>query len=78
MAKIVIDPGHGGIDSGATKNDVSHVDYHGALDGSERVVKGGSWDLLADKMTISTRGRSNPYEKDTKTGFRVVLPNKKR
>ena len=53
-------------------------DYLGASTGSERVVKGGSWDLAADKVTVSNRSKATPSDKNITTGFRVVLPKVKR
>ena len=50
----------------------------GADSGKERVVKGGNVEFMADKITIYSRAKANPAEKNTFIGFRVVLSNVKR
>ena len=42
-------------------------------DGKYKIVKGGSWSYSGEDITADTRGRLSPGDKNTNTGFRVVL-----
>lgn len=46
----------------------------GAREGSNRVIRGGSWNGNAGGCRVSVRGNSNPAYRDNFIGFRVVSP----
>ena len=48
----------------------------GPASGSDRVIRGGGWDNLADGCRTAFRGNGNPTNlyNDTGIGFRSVLP----
>ncbi len=50
----------------------SVTDYHGAVRGSGRIVRGGSWYDLANYLQIGYRGSFNPDVKGSNSGFRLV------
>lgn len=50
------------------------TDYQGAVTGSNRVLRGGSWFDSAANCSIAYRYYFGPYEYGPDIGFRVVLP----
>jgi len=52
----------------------NQTDYAGAVSGSNRVVRGGSWLISAENTRSSNRGSYNPYDRYIVIGFRVVRP----
>lgn len=46
--------------------------YAGATAGTEKVVRGGSWDKEAVNMRVTARGHSKPWVQSPSIGFRVV------
>jgi formylglycine-generating enzyme required for sulfatase activity len=53
-----------------TSSDVTNP--HGATSGSERILRGGSWDYEAPHCRVSNRGYNNPYFRYSGFGFRVA------
>ncbi|EMB37929.1 MULTISPECIES: formylglycine-generating enzyme family protein [Treponema] len=59
-------------------NDGSYVqggivtDPQGAASGSNRVLRGGSWDNYAEGCTVGTRGNGNPGNRGNLLGFRLA------
>lgn len=50
----------------------SQEDYRGVGEGTDRVVRGGSWGNLARNCRVSIRLRSGPDDRDDLVGFRVA------
>ena len=44
----------------------------GASSGSNRVLRGGSWNNNASNCAVSNRNNNNPYNRNNNNGFRVV------
>ena len=47
-----------------------------SYDSGDRYMRGGSWNLSADRCTVSSGGISNAYDRDRYSGFRVVRTEK--
>ena len=52
-------------------------DPTGALSGSGRVNRGGSWDFNSDNCAVSFRSNVYPYDRNFNLGFRVVRASSK-
>lgn len=52
----------------------TQTDYRGAASGSDRVLRGGSWNAIAMYCTVAIRGCDDPYYRHYDLGFRVVRP----
>jgi formylglycine-generating enzyme required for sulfatase activity len=50
------------------------TDYRGAASGDCRVLRGGSWNLIASYATVAFRNADNPWPQYDYFGFRVVRP----
>ncbi|MGA2143219.1 MAG: SUMF1/EgtB/PvdO family nonheme iron enzyme [Brevinematales bacterium] len=46
----------------------------GAASGTNRVIRGGSWNNNASNATVANRNNNNPYNQNNNIGFRVVRP----
>lgn len=42
--------------------------------GSNRVIRGGSWNNSADNATVANRNNNSPNNQNNNIGFRVVRP----
>jgi len=52
----------------------TQADYRGAASGTNRVLRGGSWNINASYATVATRNYSNPNYQYSNLGVRVVRP----
>jgi formylglycine-generating enzyme required for sulfatase activity len=52
----------------------SQPDYAGAASGSNRVIRGGSWNNNASYCAVSSRNNGLPYSRNGYLGFRVMCP----
>jgi formylglycine-generating enzyme required for sulfatase activity len=59
---------YGGYSSG------SQSDPRGAVSGSSRVVRGGSWNFIAQCLRSADRGNNTPSDRGNYLGFRLVRP----
>ena len=48
------------------------TDPQGAASGSDRVLRGGSWNFYAEWCTVGLRGTYSPYHRDNFLGFRLA------
>ena len=60
-----------------TVNTGTETDPTGALSGSSRVCRGGSWCSYAYNASVSNRCNYSPFGRDDDLGFRVVCPSSK-
>jgi formylglycine-generating enzyme required for sulfatase activity len=51
------------------------TDYEGAVSGSGRVARGGSWGINASYLLVGSRIYDSPYDESGNFGFRVSFPS---
>ena len=52
----------------------AEIDPMGAVSGSYRVIRGGSWNGIGQYLRSAQRGDSNPWNRNDYYGFRLVRP----
>ena len=57
-------------------SDSDQINSYGPSSGSNRVLRGGSWDYSARGCRVSYRGYYDPSNRGYDIGFRLVLPQK--
>jgi formylglycine-generating enzyme required for sulfatase activity len=59
---------------GASYPDGDQTDYRGAASGSDRVLRGGSYGVVAARCTVANRENFRPDGQGLGIGFRLVRP----